>query len=194
MDRQLTQTLTALPGSQKNTPFPVQTIPGPIWHRKPRRMVFVTVFSAALQQHARESSQERPTMPPQQPHNTHVSEAAVAHLYGLFQKAQGGIPVTVTLESFADTLHGVLTRLSNDYPGIVEQVHVADDARLAEQTIVLDVIVNTGTLSYSLYRKMAEHVFAEVDDADFLLQFRLVTPDEWRQTPHGFDLLLLSRT
>jgi len=87
-----------------------------------------------------------------------------------------------------DTLKIVLLRLESDFEEQIERVMAIGDwanygidlRNLPYDDVVIQIILRSSERTFKLYQQIAEEVFSDLGDEDILVQFRLVTLEEWQ--------------
>ncbi len=87
-----------------------------------------------------------------------------------------------------DLLQTILLRLNSHFGDTIEQVLAVGDwdregidlRNLPYDDLVIQIVLRSTDRLFSLYEEIAEKVFADLHDDDFLTQFRLETLPEWQ--------------
>ena len=88
-----------------------------------------------------------------------------------------------------DVLHTILWRLGSGFEEQIERVMaVGDWARygidlrnLPYDDVVIQIVLRSSERPFKLYQQIAEEIFTDLPDEDILVQFRLITLQEWQR-------------
>jgi len=114
-----------------------------------------------------------------------------AQLRDLLSKANSNNPQFEALYNrLQEVLLTVLRRLEDDFENQIERVMAVGDwvrygidlRDLPYDDVIIQIVLRSSERPFKLYQQVAKEVFADLQDEDIFVQFRLMTLPEWQYT------------